>query len=269
MTFFKRAYSFLFAATMLLIADNAFSQSQSKSSGYLFHFNPFKNERPAGPPHARRIKVLLDYGLVSQFCKTDPNYTSGEKGDGAYTLGAKLEIPILQNSSILVGGDFVKESFDFYSYYFGPGYSFLYNSNNEIYNHAIDMDELDIPIEYKMYFTPETRNTKTFFLTLGWTYRYIFNNNSLITNGTNDAFVWEGQNDITSVFQLFSPQGSSMLNVCLGYQHNSLRTGNAWFFEIEYKYGFSPLMYVGNPEINSNSIQFTLNTLAFKLGIRI
>ncbi|HTA81559.1 MAG TPA: hypothetical protein VK783_01380 [Bacteroidia bacterium] len=267
MILLKKAYCNLLLVILLLVTQDALSQS--KSDTYLFHFLPFKNEKPAGPPHARRVKVRLDFGLVHQYVVTDPHYTSSLENDGApYTIGLKLDIPVLQNANILVGADFVSENFDFYSFYFAPGYSVLY-TGHEPYDHAIEMDELQIPIEYKINFNPETRSAKEFFATIGWVYRDVFYNNSLITVGNTDGFVWEGQNDINSVFKLFGPTGSGMFEASLGYQHNGLRTGNGWFFEIEYKYGLSPLTYLGNEAIGSNYIQFTLNTLSFKLGIKI
>jgi hypothetical protein len=265
-TFIKKAYGILIVLALLLLAGDI--SAQSKSDTYLFHFSPFKDEKPAGAPHARRVKVRLDYGLVSQFIITDPHYTSSLETDGAYTLGLMLDIPVLQNSNILVGGNFMDEKFDFYSFYFAPGYSVLY-TGHEPYDHAIEMNELQIPIEYKINFNPETRSAKEFYATVGWIFRSIFYNNALITNGNSGAFIWEGQNDIHSEFRLFSPTGSGMVEASLGYQHNGLRSGNAWFFEIEYKYGLSPFTYLGNEAVESNYIQFTLNTLAFKLGIKI
>jgi hypothetical protein len=261
-----KTYRILLAAMLIFIACDMNAQS-SKESRYLFHFNPFNQVQPSAPKHGRTVKVLFDMGLVSQFYNTDPHYTTGTTANGSYTIGLKLSIPVLQNGNILIGGEYMNHNFNFYSYYFAPGYSFLYDGN-EIYNHAIEMDELHIPIQYKINFNPEARKVKTFYATIGWIYRYMFYDNSLITNSNNGKFVWEGQGDITTLFQLFGPTGSSAMEISLGYQHNRLSNGNAWFFEIEYKYGFSPYLYAGNNN-GSNSVQFTLNSLSFKLGLRL
>ena len=109
-TFIKKAYGILIVLALLLLAGDI--SAQSKSDTYLFHFSPFKDEKPAGAPHARRVKVRLDYGLVSQFIITDPHYTSSLETDGAYTLGLMLDIPVLQNSNILVGGNFMDDMKD-------------------------------------------------------------------------------------------------------------------------------------------------------------
>ncbi|HXB12887.1 MAG TPA: hypothetical protein VNZ45_12950, partial [Bacteroidia bacterium] len=98
--------------------------------------------------------------------------------------------------------------------------------------------------------------------------RYVLYNNSLVTNVNSGKFVWEGQNDITSAYPILSNKSSGGIEASLGYQHNTLRNGNAWFFEIEYRYGVSPFIYSGNQE-GSNSVEFSLNTLSFKLGLRL
>jgi len=256
---------FLFAGMLILMAAHV--SAQSKSESYLFHFNPFKPETAGGPQHGRTVKVRFDAGLTSQYYSNDPHYTTGTEGDGAYTLGLKIEIPIQQNADIIVGPDFMHENFDFDSYFFSTGYSFLYNGDL-YYNHAIEMDELQIPILYKINFSSETRNIKNLYATFGWIFRYVFYNNALVTNVNSGKFVWEGQDDITSAFPLISPQGSGGIEASLGYQHNTLRNGNAWFFEIEYRYGVSPFIYSGNGE-GSNNVEFSLNTLSFKLGLRL
>ncbi|MGP8215813.1 MAG: hypothetical protein ACLQQ4_09645 [Bacteroidia bacterium] len=269
MTPITKKYSVFFFGILVFLAGNIYAQS--KSSTYLFHFQPFQQVQPQSPQHGRRVKVRFDYGLVHQFYNTDPNYTSGTTGTGAYTLGLKLEIPILKNSALLVGADFMHEHFDFITYYFAPGLPFLYIPANMIYKDSLELDELQIPVLVKLNFTSETRNTGNFYCTFGWAFRYLFYDNALIENGVNGKFVWEGQYDITSAFHFIVPQGSGIVEASLGYQHNYLKNGNAWFFEIEYKYGVSPFLYVGNNTVpnNSNNILFTLNTLAFKFGLRL
>lgn len=261
----KRTYKIIFFWALLFPVIRL--SAQSKSETYLFHLNPFNNERPAGAPHGRAVKVLIDFGLVSQFYLNDPNYTANTQGDGAYTIGVKLEIPVLKTSTIMVGVDYMNDNFDFNSYFFAPGYSILYDSN-KIYNHAIELDEMQFPIEYKINFANPERNTKNFYATFGWVFRDMFYDNALVTNTQDGKFVWEGQDNITSVFHLFTQQCSSIIEASLGYQHNTLRSGNGWFFEVEYKYGISPYLYSGN-NAGSNSVQFTLNTLSFKLGLRL
>jgi hypothetical protein len=265
LSFLKNTYTLLLGATLLLPLG---VWGQSKSETYLFHFLPFKDEHPAEAPHGRVVKVRLDFGLCSQLIKTDPNYTIGTTGGGSYTIGLKLDIPILRNDAIITGFEFVRGSFNFDSYFFAKGYSFLYDSN-KIYNADIDFDELQIPIEYKFNFSSETRNIKTFYCTVGWMLRYIFYDNTYVTNvdGTANSFVYEGQNAIQSAFPLFTKNCSGIIEAGLGYQHNTLKSGNAWFFEIQFKYGTSPLIYTGN-NAGSNYVQYTLSTFSYQLGWR-
>ena len=251
---------------MLAPAVNVLAQYTSTPAVY--HNNTAGSPRTNAPSRGRHTKVRMNFGfMLKQFYNTDPHYTSNTTGNGGYDFGLKLEIPALRNSSILVGAEFIKHSFTFNSYYFAPGYSFLYDGNL-IYNHAISYDEVQIPIEYKFPFKNEIKNIKTFYGVLGWIYRISAYNNVLVTNTQKGSFVWEGQDDISPVYPFLFSQGSTALELGIGFQHNTLRSGNAWFIEIDYKYGFSPLLYTGNT-MGSNSVQFTLNTLAFKIGMKL
>jgi hypothetical protein len=261
---------FLFAGILILCVGSIKAQKGSQSDHYLFHFNPFNQIQPQNPQASRHVKVRLDFGLMALFIANDPHYTTGTAALGTpYTIGLKLDIPIQKNAEILVGADYMNEEFNFFSYYFAPHYSFLYN-DSLFYNHDIQMSELQIPVLYKINFSQENRNIKTFYLTLGWAYRLLFYNNAYITNpnASRNTFLWEGQNDITSKFPLFGPRGSGLLEAALGYQHNALRNGNAWFLEVEYKLGLSSFIYSGNMQ-GSNNVEFTLNTLSFKFGLRL
>ena len=179
---------------------------------------------------------------------------------------ANFKYPFSTSDDIITGIDFVRGSFSFNSYYFAKGYSVLYDSN-QIYNHAIDMDEMQIPIEYKLNFASETRNTKNIYMTFGWIMRYVFYDNTYIENAKSGDFVFEGQECIHSLFPFITNHCSGMMEASIGYQHNGMASGNGWYFEVKYKYGFSPLIYTGNNQ-GSNYVQFTLNTLSYELGFR-
>lgn len=260
---------FLFAGIIILFASDV--NAQSKSESYLFHFNPFRQEQAAGPRGERRVKVRLHFGLMSEYIQNSPNYPnyiSGAEGDPTpYTIGLKIEIPVQHNADIIVGPDLMHGNFDFDSYFFAPAFSHLYNGDLN-FDHTILMDELQIPVLYKINFGSESRNVRNLYATFGWIFRYILYNNAEVTDISNGGFVWEGQNDITFAYPLFTPQASGAIEASLGYQHNTLRNGNAWFLEIEYRYGVSPLIYTGN-QTGSNYVEFTLNTLSFKFGLRL
>lgn len=263
---FRSIYLLLLAGSVIFPAGKVLGQNSPTPA--VFHLFPAKNGKRNLAPGTRRTKFRLDFGAIAkQYYNADPHYTSNTTGNGAYTLGLRMEIPAMRNSSVLIGVEFLKQSFTFDSYFFAPGYSFLYDGNL-IYNHAISLDEVHVPFEYKFCFSQENKNIKTFYGVIGWVYRISVYDNSLVTNIQSGKFVWEGQNDIAPIYSLFFNPGSTILEICFGYQHNTLRNGNAWFFEIAYKYGFSPLLYTGN-NMGSNSVEFTLNTLAFKLGLKL
>lgn len=214
------------------------------------------------------MKTRIEAGLVFGFLKNDAHYTNSSQVKGGYCLGVKEEIPVLQKASIQFGFDFYKQNMVFNSYFFAPGYSFLYTPSLEIYNHAITLDEMHFPVEYRFSFTPETKNIRTFYGMFGWVYRLLIYDNALVTNTQNGNFVYEGENNVTYKYSLFTNIGSSIIELGLGYQRNGLKNGNAFFVEINYNYGISPVHYSGNGA-GSNDVTFTLNTLSIKVGLKI
>ena len=264
MSFYKK-YSIIFLLVLTVLGHRSYGQSAQ--SMYLFHLNPFQQVTPQIPTNKRHLKTRLDLGLVLAFYNNDPHYTNSTQSTGAYTFGAREEIPILRKASILFGFDFIGEGFTFNSYYFWPGYSFLYDGN-EIYKHTLSIDEFQFPLEWKSSFTPETKNVRTLYFVVGYIYRYVVYDNAIITNNNNGRFVYEGQNNLSFKYPDFTYQGSSIIELGLGYQRNTFKNGNSFFIELDYKYGLSPFIYTGNT-LGSNFVLFTLDTFSIKLGFRL
>jgi|GEM_PF-997217 len=264
----SKKHSIYILALSTFISSCVLGQVSHRESLYLFHLNPFRQVRPNIPINKRPLKTRIDFGVVLGMYSNDPHYTNGTAAQGGYTIGVKEEIPVLMLSSILLGFDFYKQNLSFNSYYFAKGYSFLYIPSQEIYNHSIAIDEIHIPLEYKFSFGSEYRNRRTFYGLIGWVYRLLIYDNALVTSTENGAFIFEGQNNLTYKYHLFTPIGSSVIEAGLGYQRNVIKNGNAFFIELDYNYGISPLHYSGNG-FGSNSIDFTLNTVAIKIGLRL
>lgn len=246
----------------------ASGQGTNSESRYLFHWHPFKQVQPNIPNNKRGPKTRFDFGLVFAFYKNDPHYTNSTEPSGGYTIGVKEEIPVFHYSSLLFGFDFYKEGISFNSYYFAKGYSFLYIPSEEVYNHNISIDEVHFPVEYKFSFGPETKSIRTCYGLIGWVYRLIIYDNALVTDTRNGNFVFEGQDNLNYKYSLFTNTGSAVIEAGLGYQRNGLKNENAFFVEITFGYGISPLHYDGNG-MGSNDITFTMNTLAIKVGIKL
>lgn len=244
------------------------ASGQSKGSLYLFHWNPFRQETPNIPLNKRRPKTRIEAGLVFGMLKNDPHYTNSSQVKSGYTIGVKEEIAVLRKSAILLGFDFYKQTLSFNSYFFAQGQSFLYDPKLEIYNHAISINEIHLPVEFKFSFKPESKNKRSFYGLFGWVYRLLIYDNALVTNTQTGKFIYEGQNNLTYNYSLFTNYGSSIIELGIGHQRNGLKNGNAFYWELDYKYGISPIHYTGN-NLGSNDIIFILNTITLKVGIKI
>ena len=241
---------------------------QSNQSLYLFHWNPFKQQSPNIPLNKRRPKTRIEAGLVFGMLENDKHYTNTSQVKSGYTLGVKEEIPVLRKSAFMLGFDFYKQTLSFNSYFFAPGQSFLYDPTLEIYNHTLSIDEVHIPVEFKFSFKPESKNKRTYYGMFGWVYRLLLYDNALVINTQTGRFIYEGQNNLNYTYSLFANTGSSIIELGLGHQRNGLKNGNAFYWEIDYKYGISPIHYTGN-NMGSNDVIFTLNTFTIKVGIKL
>jgi hypothetical protein len=230
------------------------------------HQNGFKPKPTFHQLNPRKWYTRFDLGWAFQILNTDANYTSSVSAPAALTLGVMEEIPLLKHSHLLVGLEWVKENITFDSYYFAPGLSPVFNGQFN-YQHDISMDELQFPLEYKFPFTYNPMKVKSFYATFGVIYRLLIDRTATIYNANNGDFIFEGENDITYRYHIFGNTGSEILELGLGYQHNSVKTGRGYFLELQYKYGVSPFNYTVN-NYGTFNMDFTINTISLKFGIR-
>jgi len=235
---------------------------------YLFHPDLPGTPRGFEDPTTRVAKTSIDAGLVipaTSVKGTSVNYVKGFSAGLGYTFGVMEEIPIQRHAYLVVGVELLQSSLSFNSYYFAPGYSFLYDGS-EIYNHSVTFDEIHVPILYKFRLGPVDRKLRSIYMTMGAKFRYISYTNSTIKSDSSGYLVWEGQKDITTLSHIFSPFGSAIFEISLGYQKNKpKRKRKGWYMNLEYNYGLTSLVYTGNNN-GSNDITFKLNTIVFKIG---
>lgn len=249
----------------LLINGKSFCQDNPT---YLFHDDGVSTPKLFHEYHNRPWKTSIDAGLVFSFGGVTgiyKNYVSGISGNTGYTFGLIEEIPFQRRSYIDVGIEILQDGVTFNSYFFAPGASFLYDGV-EPYTHDISMNEIEVPVIYKFPLTPIDRKFRSIYMTAGAKFRYISYTNSTVTNDSTGFLTWEGQKDVTSLYKIFSPFGSSVFEISMGYQRNTLkRKKRGWYMDLEYDYGISPLVYAGN-RAGSNDVVFRFNTLIFKIG---
>jgi Outer membrane protein beta-barrel domain len=247
----------------VFIAGKSFCQDDPT---YLFHPNPVTPPGVFQEQRRRAFKTSIDAGLVFGFTGVSgvyTNYVSGMSAKVGYTFGLIEEIPVQRRSYIEIGAEIFQDGLSFNSYFFAPGASVVYDGN-EIYNHNITMNEVQIPVLYKVPLGPTDRKLRCVYMTVGAKFRYVSYTNSTVDS--SGYLIWAGQKDVSSYYKLFSPFGSSVFEISLGYQRNTIRKiRRGWYMNLEYDYGLSPLVYSGNRE-GSNYVVFHLNTLTFKIG---
>jgi len=251
-----------------LITGRGFSQSKQDKSDYLYHKEFVPSPKVFQEVKKRPCKTSIDAGLVFGFAGSTgytANYINGLSASTGYTFGLIEEIPFQKRNYVEVGVEILQDGISFNSYYFAPGYSFLYNGE-ESYFHTISMNEIQVPVLYKFFLGPGDRKYRSIYMTFGAKFRYISYTNSTVTNDSTGNFVGEWQKDVTSLRHLFSAFGSPIFEISLGYQRNTRKKiKRGWYMNFEYDYGLSSLVYSGNL-VGSNYVVFHLNTLIFKIG---
>ncbi len=233
----------------------------------IFHRHNFDQVGPSDFSSSRGCRTRVDLGLAFGYYKFDPHYTNATQATAGFTIGVKEEFPIMWNDALILGFDYVSEGASFNSYYFANGYSFLYIPSEEIYNHNLSIGLLHIPIEFKFPITSEAQKRSLYGL-IGLDYRLFIYSNVMITNTQTGTFVYEGQNNLQCKYYLFTNQGCPMIELAFGYQRNFPGHLTSFFVEFNYRYGLSPVIYTGN-NMGSNDIQFSMNSLDIKVGVKL
>jgi len=261
---FKRTRCLLFLF-IILITHKGYCQEGSPTSLHERRVaSPTGHGESSKRPWKTSIEAGLVFGLASPAIYT-VHYVSGMSASTGYTLGLMEEIPFQTHSYVDIGVELLGYGISFNSYFFEPGYSFLYNGDFK-YNHSISMNEIQVPLLYKFLLGPRDHKNRSLYATLGAKFRYISYSYTTITDNTTGDLVWSGLRDVTSRNKLFSPFGSSILEASIGYQRDTKKKRiRGWYMNLEYDYGFSPFVYSGDKE-GSNYILFHYNTLIFKIG---
>lgn len=252
---------------VLLINGKALCQ-QEDNPMYLYHEGGVASPKVFHEYHNRPWKTSIDAGIVFGFASVPgiyANYVNGVSASVGYTFGLVEEIPVQKRCYIDVGIEILQDGLSFNSYFFAPGASFLYDGT-EVYTHTISMNEIQVPVLFKFPLGPLDRKYRSIYMTMGAKFRYISYTNSVVTNDSTGFLVWAGEKDVTSLYRIFSPFGSSIFEMSIGYQRNTrkkIRRG--WYMNLEYNYGLSALVYAGN-RAGSNDVDFRLNSLIFKIG---
>ncbi len=260
---FRKILSPLFLLFILICGKGI-----GQNSTYLYHDGGVATPPTYEAPSGRPWKTSIDAGLVFGFAGTSGYYNyyvSGISANSGYTFGVIEEIPVQKRSYIQVGLEILKDGVSFNSYFFGPNTSFLYDGNFA-YSHSISMNEIHVPVLYKFPIGPTDRKNRSVYMTAGWKWRYISYTYSQVTNNNTGYLVWSGERDVSTIYRILSPFGSSIFEVSIGYQRNTKKKKKrGWYANFEYNYGLSPLHYTGNTQ-GSNDVVFRLNTLIFKIG---
>lgn len=164
----------------------------------------------------------------------------------------------------LIGADYFFYGLNFRSYYFKPDTLQLYDKSFA-YNYALNMQEINLPLQMKFSFTKENNSVFSPYLIIGYHLRYLL---PASLNVTNDGAKIRSDSPIMKFKNpLIADRLNSALSLSAGWQKNSVNKSTASFFmELNFRYGFSP--YFFKADYSASSLYMNSSHLSLLLGLK-
>ncbi|MBL7901065.1 MAG: hypothetical protein JNK73_03645 [Bacteroidia bacterium] len=225
------------------------------------------HSKPSGEPNTHfGSRVRLHLGPALGFYTINPNHAAEPKQKFNFLIGLNKEFSLSRDykSFLLVGVDYFFHGLGFKSYYFPPDTLQLYDKNFE-YDYSLQVNELQLPVQFKYLFKPEHNSLFSPYLCVGYHLRYLMPSKLKVSYYGNVKK--EEEAELKFKTPLFDDQLNAAVSLSLGWQKNSLASSKGSFYvEANLRYNFSP--YYFEKEYAASSLYINSTHLIFQLGIR-
>lgn len=223
--------------------------------------------KPAGEPNTHfGSRVRLHLGPALGFYSINPNHAADPKQKFNFLIGVNKEFSVSRDykSFLLVGVDYFFHGLGFKSYYFPPDTLQLYDKNFE-YDYSLQVNELQLPVQFKYLFKPEHNSLFSPYLCVGYHLRYLMPSKLKVSYFGNVKE--EDAAELKYKTPLFDERLNAVVSLSLGWQKNSLASSKGSFYvEANVRYNFSP--YYFEKEYAASSLYINSTHLILQLGIR-
>ena len=231
----------------------------------LFFSNSISAQQGVSSYKVRKVKHRITAGPVISFYKNNTQHTVNTKAKAGFNAAYKCELTLGRKTNFLVGLEYMSQGLKFNGYFSAPNHTYLFDETFA-YSHEIRFQEIQLPLAFKIAFSPEKDNRFSSYFFLGPGFRYIVKSTAFIESDSTQETVLDGTTDLTFENHIVDQHFNAFLHAGMGIQKNFRDTGKALFIEFTYKYNISRLHYIGDK--NSNNLNIKNNSLSICVGVR-
>lgn len=186
----------------------------------------------------RRIFARAYFGPVVSFYGSNKNHASRVRAGAGFNLGSRVQFVLDKRMSLLIGAEYFFHRLSFSSYYFSPGYDYLYDQDYN-YRYTLLLNELHAPILLRFNSQGETKGHRSTYFHFGYVHRYLFQADLEVKSNSTGDVLYGGEPNPKFEYVIGANPHSAFVLFGAGYQLNRDRKTSALFFEINYKHSLS------------------------------
>ncbi|MBS1634974.1 MAG: outer membrane beta-barrel protein [Bacteroidetes bacterium] len=212
-----------------------------------------------------RVKTRLSVSPVIGLYKTNAHHTSSPRQKMAFCGSLKEEIRLDKQNKcfLMVGAEYMLHGLSFNSYYFYPDSIQLYNGHMD-YRYSLLIHELDFPLQLKYSFRRENNSIWSHYIFAGYCYRWLVASDLQVTQSGQEVDFQHEKLKFKN--PAFNPVNNAFMNVGLGMQKNTPMKQNAFFVELQFRYGLSPFYF--NESFAPSSMYISGSHIFLTLGLK-
>ena len=175
----------------------------------------------------------------------------------------EIRLDSKNKSFLMVGAEYMLHGVTFNSYYFYPDSIRLYNGHMN-YRYSLLIHEIDFPLQLKYSFKRENNTIWSQYIFAGYCYRWLVASDLQVTqNGQEIDFQHE---KLKFKNPAFNPVNNAFMNIGAGLQKNTPMKHNAFFVELQFRYGLSPFYF--NESFAPTSMYISGSHIFLTLGLK-
>lgn len=182
----------------------------------------------------------------------------------AASVKGEVRLNTAHTAFFLFGAEYMVHGINFNSYYFKPDSIQLYTGNMD-YKYALNIHELDIPLQLKLSFTKENNSLYSPYVMIGYHFRTLLF--SELTVSQNGQAVERKRENLEFKNPLITVHNNPFVSFTLGFQRNwPNSTHNCLYVELCYRQGFSP--YLLKDTFAPSALYINGSHLSLGLGVK-
>jgi hypothetical protein len=236
---------------------------------FIFGFVGLSSAEPILPKKRNtdpRFRLRLTVAPVVSIYKVNKNHASNpkQKMSGYVSLREEIRLNRSHTGFLLIGLEYLVHGVNFNSYYFKPDSIQLYDGNMDA-KYALNIHEIDVPVQIKYSFTRENNSLFSPYIMFGYHFRTLLF--GVLTVQENGQQVKVKKEELTFKTPLFTPKNNPFVSITAGFQRNwPNSTRNCLYAELSYRLGFSP--YLLSDTFTPSSLYIRGSHFALGLGVK-